>query len=195
MIKSLYPTFQRWSEKGSVWIVSDTHFDDDDRGIMGYTISTEEHVDLIKKKIGKNDTLIHLGDVGNPEYFKNIKGYKVLIMGNHDQSVKKFELYFDEIYTGPLFIGEKILLSHEPINLGGIAVNLHGHDHNASNDWSWNCMNFAANVVGYNPVSLGTLVKEGMFSHVDGIHRITIDWATSKKSTIDHSVVLNKKGN
>ena len=192
MIKSLYPTFQRWSDKGSVWIVSDTHFDDDDRDIMGYTISTEEHVDLIKKKIGKNDTLIHLGDVGNPEYFKNIKGYKVLIMGNHDQSAKKFEPYFDEIYTGPLFIGEKILLSHEPINLGSIALNLHGHDHNTQNDWGYNSINFAANVVKYEPISLGVLIKDGCLTWVDGIHRLTIDWATSQKLTKDRSVSLNK---
>lgn len=192
MIKSLYPTFQRWSDKGSVWIVSDTHFDDDDRDIMGYTISTEEHVDLIKKKIGKNDTLIHLGDVGNPEYFKNIKGYKVLIMGNHDQSAKKFEPYFDEIYTGPLFIGEKILLSHEPINLGSIALNLHGHDHNTHNDWGYNSINFAANVIKYEPVSLGVLIKDGYLTWVEGIHRLTIDWATSQKLTKDRSVSLNK---
>lgn len=181
MIKSLYPTFQRWSEKGSVWIISDTHFDDDDRESMGYNISTQEHVNIIKRKVCKNDTLIHLGDVGSPEYFSGIKGHKVLIMGNHDQSIKKFEPYFDEIYSGPLFIGEKILLSHEPINLGAIAVNLHGHDHNPDNDWWYNSMNFAANVVGYEPVSLGVLVKDGMFSHVDGIHRLTIDKAAEKK--------------
>lgn len=181
MIKSLYPIFQRWSDKGSVWIISDTHFDDEDRDIMGYNISTQEHVEIIKRKVCKNDTLIHLGDVGNPEYFKNIKGYKVLILGNHDQSASKFKPYFDEIYTGPLFVGEKILLSHEPINMGAIAFNIHGHDHNPDNDWSYNHMNFAANVVGYEPQNLGALIKEGWFSNVEGIHRLTIDWAVFKK--------------
>ena len=38
MIKTLYPCFQHWSEKGSVWIISDTHFDDCDREYMGYNI-------------------------------------------------------------------------------------------------------------------------------------------------------------
>lgn len=182
MIKSLYSTFQRWSSSGSVWIVSDTHFDDGDRELMGYTISTQEHVDIIKRVVCKNDTLIHLGDVGNPDYFNTIKGYKVLIMGNHDQSVKRFEPYFDEIYAGPLFVGEKILLSHEPISLGDIAINLHGHDHNPGNKYTSNSINFAANVIGYKPISLGVIIKNGILSHIDGIHRLTIDKATEERN-------------
>lgn len=180
MIKSLYSTFQYWSLHGSVYIISDTHFDDPDRGLMGYTISTKDHVDLIKSKVTKMDTLVHLGDVGNPEYFKDIKGYKVLLLGNHDQTATKFKPYFDEIYTGPLFIGEKILLSHEPIFMGDIAVNLHGHDHNPDNVGDYNRINFAANVIGYAPVSLAKLVKDGVFSNVCGLHRMTIDKAIMK---------------
>ena len=181
MIPSLYPTFQRWSSTGSIYIISDTHFDDPDRDLMGYTISTEEHVDIIKRKITKTDTLIHLGDVGDPKYFSDIKGYKVLLLGNHDETATKFKKYFDEIYTGPLFIGEKILLSHEPIDVGDIAVNLHGHDHNYDNDYSYNWMNFAANVIGYEPVSLGKLIKDGLLRYVSGIHRLTIDKAKDKQ--------------
>ena len=74
MIKTLYEKFQPWSSKGSVYIISDTHFDDFDCKLMdpGW-IAPQEHVDIIKKKCHKNDTLIHLGDVGNPEYLKQIK--------------------------------------------------------------------------------------------------------------------------
>ena len=36
--------------------------------------------------VHKNDTLIHLGDVGNPEWIGKLKaGHKVLILGNHDK--------------------------------------------------------------------------------------------------------------
>ena len=42
MIKSLYPCFQHWSEKGGVYLVSDTHFKDLDRKYMGYFISNED---------------------------------------------------------------------------------------------------------------------------------------------------------
>ena len=30
MIESLYKPFQKWSEKGAVWIFSDPHFEDED---------------------------------------------------------------------------------------------------------------------------------------------------------------------
>ena len=69
MIKSLYPCFQHWSEKGSVYLISDTHFNDLDREYMGYFISNEEQFELIKNTCHKNDTLIHLGDVGELSYF------------------------------------------------------------------------------------------------------------------------------
>ena len=133
MIKTLYPIFQHWSEKGSVYIISDTHFDDEDRKFMGYDISEQDQIDVLKKYCHKNDTLIHLGDVGNPEYMNQLKCYKVLIMGNHDQSVKKFKPYFNEIYPGPLMISEKIILSHEPLKNTTFALNIHGHDHNGKN--------------------------------------------------------------
>ena len=111
MIKTLYPKFQTWSEKGSVFIISDTHFYDSDRKFMGYNISEQEQINILKKKCHKNDTLIHLGDVGNPELLKEIKAYKVLIMGNHDETATQFMPYFDEIYTGPLWVAEKLVLS------------------------------------------------------------------------------------
>ena len=89
-------------------------------------IEPQEHIDIIKKIVHKCDTLIHLGDVGNPKWLEQIKAYKVLVMGNHDQSATKFKSYFNEIYTGPLFIAEKILLSHEPIINGSTWFNIHG---------------------------------------------------------------------
>lgn len=173
MIQSLYKIFQPWSENGSVWIVSDTHFDDVDREAMGYTISTEEHFQYIIETCHKNDTLIHLGDVGNKEYFKEIKSHKVLILGNHDHNPGYYDGYFDEIYTGPLFIADKLLLSHEPINLP-FCLNIHGHDHS---DWykGENCVNVAANVIGYKPVNLGKGIKNGILSNIDSIHRLAIE--------------------
>ena len=183
MINSLYPVFRRsWSEKGSVWIISDTHFADSDCKLMDPKwIAPEEQVNILKSCIGKYDTLIHLGDVGDPEYLKNVKGYKVLIMGNHDQSITKFQPYFDEVYAGPLFISDKILLSHEPIYGLDFCFNIHGHDHNPASSISEYQMNLAANVCNYTPVNLGKLIKDGILSNIDNIHRITIDKASGLK--------------
>ena len=105
MIKTLYKPFQQWSEKGSVWIISDTHFDDKDCKLMDKNwLSPKKHIENIKKYVHKNDTLIHLGDVGNPVYLSDLKCYKVLIMGNHDKrksnyerKLRKFEYNFPTI--------------------------------------------------------------------------------------------------
>lgn len=181
MIKGLYKFAEAWSRTGSVWIVSDTHFGDWDRELMGYTISSEEHLEIIKKRVTSQDTLIHLGDVGNVNYFREIPGYKVLILGNHDFTATKFKPYFDEIYEGPLVISRKLILSHEPVNVPW-AFNIHGHDHNTHNKGDESHINLAANVCGYSPVSLGKLIKDGLLSSVVDIHRITVDAATERKN-------------
>lgn len=182
MIETLYPVFRKWSEKGSVYIVSDTHFEDSDCKLMDpHWIAPEEHAKIIKEKAHRNDTLIHLGDVGNPEWLKPVKAHKVLIMGNHDQAATKFADYFDEVYTGPLIIAEKIILSHEPIDGIDWAFNLHGHDHDPHNKGDNLHMNFASNVVGFQVFSLGDLIKSGILSNIKSLHRDTIDTATQKK--------------
>ena len=185
MIDSLYPIFKRWSKTGSVWIVSDTHFDDADCKLMSpYWITPQEHLAILKKLVHKNDTLIHLGDVGNPKYLDELKCYKVLITGNHD-ILSKLRNSFDEIYTGPLFIADRILLSHEPIwGLESFCLNIHGHDHGG---FQWNYdeshdhithINMASNVANYMPINLGKIIKDGFLANIPNYHRLTIDYAT-----------------
>lgn len=190
MIQMLYKPFQKWSEKGSVYLIGDTHFDDPDREFMGYNISEKEQIDTLKSFCHKNDTLIHLGDVGNPEYMNQLKCYKVLIMGNHDKSKTNMEQYFDEVYEGPLWIAPKIVLSHEPIRItlgfwDEICFNIHGHDHSGweigSKD---NHLNLAQNVAGYLPYNLKNIIKDGTIKQISDIHRVTIDNASLRK-TVD----------
>ena len=223
MIKTLYPIFQHWSERSSVYIISDTHFEDSDCKLMDPDwITPEEQVDII-------NTLIHLGDVGNPEWISKLKaGYKVLILGNHDKGkntylrkktsvITEFNTFeeqekawdkgeinhmgtnfhrpfiygekivdnhlFDEVYEGCLFISDKILLSHEPVYGLPWCLNIHGHDHNGVESYKEECkhINLAANVCGYTPINLGKIIKDGVLSGIDSIHRQTIDRATEKK--------------
>ena len=231
-LPGIYDLFnERWC-KQTVWIYSDTHFGDKELadGVPGRP-SDEEHVKLINSCVGRKDTLILLGDVGDIEYVRRIKGYKVLICGNHDIGATNYErkifsqkfdkdsytrqeaiavmkeLYpdyevrisgegysfhspfeyweveadnhlFDEVYSGPLMIGEKFMLSHEPISLPWV-FNFHGHDHKGT--FRRGCKNCCSDVVGYKPINLNSFLKDGPASAVPSIHRITIDTATKRK--------------
>ena len=96
MIKSLYPEFQKWCKNGSIYIISDTHFDDEDCKLMNPNwITPKEQVDLINRHVQKNDCLIHLGDVGNPNYINALNVRKrVLLLGNHDRNASYYKDYF-----------------------------------------------------------------------------------------------------
>lgn len=181
MIKSLYKEYaERWSGTGSIYIISDTHFDDSDCKFMDSNwITPQEHMETIKQDVRKGDTLIHLGDVGNPDYLDELKCYKVLISGNHDV-LSKVASHFDEVYTGPLFIADRLILSHEPIQgLEGFAMNIHGHDH-ASN-YRLNHINLASNVYHFRVFNLGANIKSGLLSQIENIHRVTINSTIIRK--------------
>ena len=222
MINSLYPFARKWSEKGSVYLISDPHFDDADCWLMDPDWpGPGEYIEKLNKTLTKNDTLICLGDCGDPSYFSKLRaGYKVLIKGNHDKGNANYQKrlvlkekildvtfndyaslekrfnnptvewcecigfiyeqvgYFDEVYEGPLFISEKLLLSHEPIYLGDVCFNIHGHTHDDNYIENYNELDITANHVNYEPISLNVLIKDGILSRVCGQHRLTIDKAS-----------------
>ena len=162
MIKTLYEIFQHWSAKGSVYLLSDLHLNDDDCLLMDPDwIPPEEQIGIINNKVTRGDTFICLGDVGSPEFAAQIKaGHKVLLLGNHDHRKD----YKD------------------------ICLNIHGHDHNGIEPYAEGCkhLNLAANVCGYTPVSLGDLIKGGILADINGIHRQTIDRAAERKQMKRH---------
>lgn len=181
MIKGLYGFARRWSENGAVWLFSDPHFDDTDCKIIdGNWPNPREQVDIIKSKCHKNDTLIILGDIGNPAYLREIKSYLVLIAGNHDRGLSYYSEYFDEMYKGILSISDKIVLSHEPIYISAkehdnvpFMLNIHGHRHLGEPGLINGHFNVAADVINYEPVNLGDLIKSGI-TNFKTIHRYAI---------------------
>lgn len=235
-IEGLYPCFNHWQYNNStIHIISDTHFDDTE--VEAKALDRPDSEDLVKyinSKVGKNDTLIHLGDVGNIEFIKQLKGAKkILICGNHDVGHTKYEarhwdkkfdkneytkedalkemkrLYpeaykysikemyqfqapfeywhcyannclFDEVYTGPLVIGEKLILSHEPIPNLNWAMNIHGHIHSRNHKNDKYHFNVCCDAIGYLPVNFNQWMKQGYLSNIEPLHRITIDKATER---------------
>jgi len=208
MIKWLYDEIaKRWYRGGNIWLYSDPHFDDPE--LEKYrTITAEEQIANINKRVGKKDTIIFLGDIGNLERIKAIRGYKVLIMGNHDEgSAEKYKrkiqyildnekgtyeidlnMYivndnhlFDEVYEGPLMINNKIILSHEPMDLPEYMFNIHGHVH-GSYIFNRRRYNVCAEFTHFEPISLISLLKNGIAHTAEDIHRVTIDNATERKA-------------
>ena len=94
--------------------------------------------------------------------------------------VKADNMLFDEVYEGPIMIGEKLILSHEPIKNCPWVFNLHGHIHDkrAKNDkYHFNC---CLNAINYEPINFNKWMKEGHLAPVESLHRGTIDYATNR---------------
>lgn len=181
MIQGLYDIFAHWHKQGTVWIYSDTHFNDEDLAVgVKSRPSAEEHLKLINSKVGKKDTLILLGDVGDIEIARRLKGYKILIAGNHDAGMSNYKDVFDEVYAGALIVGEKLILSHEPVDVPW-AFNIHGHVHSGepmSDNQHFNVCGEARKC--YEPVNLNQFMKAGFMAKIQTIHRDTIDKATKR---------------
>lgn len=88
-------------------------------------------------------------------------------------------MLFDEVYEGALIVGEKLILSHEPVEIPWL-YNIHGHDHAGRK--RKNHLNVCSDVIGYEPVNLTQKLKSGLMSAVTTIHRETIDSATERKA-------------
>lgn len=182
-LPGVYDMFnEMWKDYQTIHIISDLHFGEDDlKRAFPNRPSDDELVKLINSKVGKKDLLICLGDVGDLEYMKKIRGHKILVMGNHDCSATKFKEVFDWVFQGALIVGEKLILSHEPIPGIDWAMNLHGHNHNGSKKKDPYHFNVCADVIGYKPINLNQWLKEGHTSRIYTIHRETVDSATERK--------------
>lgn len=183
-LPGIYSIFlSSWKDCSDAWIISDTHFDDPDL-IHAYSDrpSADEQVRLINSKAGKTSLLIVLGDVGDIEYAKKLRAKrKVLILGNHDVGATQYADVFDEVYTGPLTIGEKLILSHEPIPKLDWAMNIHGHVHDRKAKSDKYHYNVCADTIDYKPICLNSWLKEGHLAPIQSLHRTTIDLATERR--------------
>lgn len=85
MIVSLYDPYKKWSDGGSVYILSDLHFGDKNCQLKTPDwISPEKQLGIINSMVRKSDTFVCLGDVGEGRYVKDINARrKILFLGNH----------------------------------------------------------------------------------------------------------------
>ena len=179
-LPGVYEMFnEMWKDFQTIFIISDLHFGEQDlKKAFPNRPSDDELVARINSKVGRKDLIIIAGDCGNVEYIKKIRGHKILIMGNHDVSITKYRDAFDWVFSGALIIGEKLILSHEPVDVSW-AYNLHGHDHQGHKRKGH--LNVCADVIGYEPINLNQFLKTGPTANIYTIHRETIDNATERK--------------
>lgn len=180
-LPGVYDIFNKaWKNYQTIYIISDTHFGDDDlKKAFPNRPSDDELVKLINSKVGKKDLLIHLGDVGDLEYMKKIRGHKILIAGNHESGLEKYKEVFEQVFSGALIIGEKLLLSHEPIDAKWIFC-IHGHNHSGAKIDKYH-LNVCADVIGYTPINFNQFLKSGALSKIQTLKRTVIDKATERK--------------
>ena len=86
---------------------------------------------------------------------------------------------FDEVYEGALIVGEKLILTHEPVEIPWL-FSVHGHDHAGRK--RQNHLNVCSDVIGWEPVNFTAFLKSGFGSKIQTIHRETIDNATKRKA-------------
>lgn len=158
----------------AVYIWSDLHLGH--QNIIDYEkrpFSSVEEMDIAliqawKKTVKSNDIIINLGDFSwklNKEHItklvKNLPGYKILIIGNHDRKKSLnwwYDVGFDEVYKYPIIYDDFFILSHESVYVGKEMpyVNIHGHTHGESTD-NIQKINVSVEVIGYKPIPFDTI--------------------------------------
>lgn len=106
-------------------------------------------------------TLYYLGDFGDIAYlwlFDILRdaGHKVIFLyGNHDKDddYDAIAAHVDEVYKYPVYLSNKLVVSHEPVGVWKDTVNVSGHLHGAILD-SPNYINASLHVANYKPVSM-----------------------------------------
>lgn len=123
-----------------IWIIADTHFGHKNLIVKGLRPANYEE-QIIKNwnnNVKDDDIVIILGDVSwNNKYdmFKDLKGRKILVKGNHDyKSCTAYMKYFDFCCDtfSMTYQGLPIIFSHKPLTYFEELYNIHGHMHDMS---------------------------------------------------------------
>lgn len=147
-----------------------------DKGVSNY-IRKEIFIDWMWPNEAKYGCLMH------PEWY--VKDFNKSKVGVYYKSG-----YFDEVYDGLLFISDKIVLSHERVELP-FAINIHGHEHTQpfmeekelkryDETYKTYLFNLAADAIDFKPKRLDEIVALAPLNGITSIHRMTIDNAAKE---------------
>lgn len=158
------------------FVIADTHFGHENiiklanRPFANAKEMDDVLIDNWNSVVGHTDVVFFLGDFAwkNPEeYFNRLRGYKVLVVGNHDKN--SINLPWDNKHQRLSFDGggsfkRKLVLDHYPImdwdgRYRG-SIHLHGHTHKHMEPKLWNRRCVSAECVNYTPQNVATLIEE-----------------------------------
>lgn len=149
----------------SIYFIADTHFDDEkiirfeSRPFKDAIEMNESIISRWNEIITDHDCVYLLGDIGNEDYIKQLKGIKYLVKGNHDTKTNENyrEAGFAEVYDQPIIIQNFWKLSHEPmyVNENMPYANLFGHVHNSPQYRTFSKQHYciSAERINYTPIS------------------------------------------
>lgn len=151
-----------------IYLISDTHFEDKD---VIKICGRPDNQDLLladrwNDTVKDGDEVYLLGDVGNLDHIDILNGTKYLIMGNHDNNLKRSRLdtLFRRVYDKPIVLNEYFILSHEPISYiqpNGVFANIFGHVHNSPHITTYSSRHYcvSAERINYTPISLDKIIE------------------------------------
>ena len=167
-----------------IWFIADFHFGH--HKVIEYCnrpfkTTTEMNNTLIKNYnsvVGGNDIVYILGDLSflntesTTQIVNTLKGFKILIKGNHDPKTNSGyrKMGFIEVYDKPIILFDKYILSHEPIdaNLGNL-INIHGHTHNITLNNNFNRFCVSVEMTDYKPIELSYIKESIENANIDNI--------------------------
>lgn len=138
------------SKAQDIFFVSDTHFTQKSkisRNQVPFKNMEECDREIIvrwNKVVSKNDIVYHIGDFGNYEKIKELNGKVTLICGNYEReefgddfetfrkrliSLGFVDVIKDGLYLDESVLGERVYLTHEPINHAKDCRTIFGHVH------------------------------------------------------------------
>lgn len=150
---------------GNVFVISDLHLSHKNMAIKrGFIDEHDQDEEIIAKwnsVVTKGDTVWILGDItmerSSPYHLlSRLKGYKKVVLGNHDkpQHVPELLKYVNSVCGMVKY--KHAIFTHCPIHnseVSRFSLNVHGHVHENSLDDA-RYVNVSAEVVDYTPVLL-----------------------------------------
>lgn len=152
------------------------------------------------KIVKEKDTVYVLGDLGHKnaidKVMPQLKGKKILILGNHDKySAKYYERFFHKVYKHPIYYANRIILSHIPTPVEPGIINVHGHTHLIDIDTPFH-FNVSVERTNYSPVKMKKFVDYlGTIEKPD--YHFLNEWYKDLQKPIDRNtddLILNENG-